>query len=108
MALTNLEREFLQRLSTEPWASPPLFDHSLVARLIEAGYVQTETLPTNSVQYEITEAGHAAIADGYAKSVTRSVGQNPGVGSCIVGRTEETILCGCVSFATRVALYEPE
>jgi hypothetical protein len=46
MALTNLERNFLPRLSTAPWASPPLFDHSLVARLVEAGYVQTETLPT--------------------------------------------------------------
>ena len=39
MALTSLERDFLQRLSTEPWASPPLFDHNLVARLVEAGYV---------------------------------------------------------------------
>ena len=64
MALTSFERELLQRLSTEPWASPLLFDHSLVARLVEAGYVQTETLPTGSVQYEITEAGRTAIADG--------------------------------------------
>jgi hypothetical protein len=63
MALTSLERDFLQRLSTEPWASPPLFDHNLVARLVEAGYVQTGTLPTGSVQYKITETGHAAIAD---------------------------------------------
>jgi DNA-binding PadR family transcriptional regulator len=31
--------------------------------LVDAGYVQTETLPTGSVQYEITEAGRAAIAD---------------------------------------------
>jgi hypothetical protein len=42
MALTSLERDILQRLSSEPWASPPLFDHNLVARLVEAGYVQTE------------------------------------------------------------------
>jgi hypothetical protein len=35
-----------------------------VARLVEAGYVQTGTLPTGSVQYEITETGHAAIAEG--------------------------------------------
>jgi hypothetical protein len=63
MALTGLEREFLERLSAEPWASPPLFDHSLVSRLVDAGYVQTETLPTGSVQYEITKAGRAAIAD---------------------------------------------
>jgi hypothetical protein len=63
MALTGLEREFLQRLSTEPWASPPLFDHSLIARLVEAGLVQTVTSPTASVQYEITEAGRDAVAD---------------------------------------------
>jgi hypothetical protein len=63
MALTGLEREFLQRLSTEPWASPPLFDHGLIARLVEAGLVQTETLLTGSVQYEITEAGRDAVAD---------------------------------------------
>jgi hypothetical protein len=63
MALTGLEREFLQRLSAEPWASPPLFDHSLIARLVEAGDVQTVTLPTGSVQYEIAEAGRDAVAD---------------------------------------------
>jgi hypothetical protein len=33
MALTGLEREFLERLSAEPWASPPLFDHSLALQL---------------------------------------------------------------------------
>ena len=64
MTLTSLEREFLQRLSAEPWTSPPLFDHSLIVRLVEAGCVQTETLPSGSVQYEITEAGRAAIAEG--------------------------------------------
>jgi DNA-binding PadR family transcriptional regulator len=61
MTLTRLEREFLERLGDGPWASPPLFDHSLVARLVEVGLVQTETLPDGSVQYEITEAGRAAI-----------------------------------------------
>jgi hypothetical protein len=34
-----------------------------VARLVEAGYVQTETLPTDAVQYEITGAGRDAVAD---------------------------------------------
>ena len=63
MELTDLEREFLQRLAEEPWESPALFDHRLVARLVKAGYVQTETLPTTSaVQYQITKAGRAAIA----------------------------------------------
>jgi hypothetical protein len=64
MTLTSLEREFLQRLSTEPWTSPPLFDHNLIIRLVDAGYVQTEMLPTGSVHYEISEGGRAAIADG--------------------------------------------
>ena len=41
MTLTDLEREFLERLSKQQWTSPPLFDHSLVARLVEAGYVET-------------------------------------------------------------------
>ena len=45
------------------WAPPPLFDHGLVARLVEAGYVETRALPTGSVEYEITEAGLAAIAN---------------------------------------------
>jgi hypothetical protein len=57
MTLTGLELEFLLRLSIEPWISPPLFDHSLVVRLVEAGYVQTEALPTGSVRYEITLGG---------------------------------------------------
>jgi len=61
--MTDLEREFLQRLSVERWTSPPLFDHSLVAGLVEAGYVETRALPTGSVEYEITEAGMAAIAE---------------------------------------------
>jgi DNA-binding PadR family transcriptional regulator len=63
MILTDLEREFLERLSEQRWTSPPLFDHSLVARLVEAGYVETRALPAGSIEYEITEAGLAAIAD---------------------------------------------
>jgi hypothetical protein len=63
MTLTSLEQEFLQRLSTEPWTSPPLFDHSLIARLVEVGYVETRTLPSGSVRYEITGTGRPAIAD---------------------------------------------
>ena len=59
---TGLEREFLERLADGPWASPPLFDHSLVARLVEEGLVQTETLLDGAVQYEIAEAGRAALA----------------------------------------------
>jgi len=61
MELTGLEREFLKRLAHGPWASPPLFDHSLVARLVDDGLVQTESLPGGSVQYEIIDAGRAEI-----------------------------------------------
>jgi len=62
MMLTSLEHEFLERVSSEPWPSPPLFDHNLVVRLVEAGLVQTETLPDGAVVYEITEAGRAELS----------------------------------------------
>jgi len=64
MPLTQLEREFLTRLAKEPWTSPPLFDHSLVARLAEAGYVEADTLPSGEVRYLITEPGLAALDGG--------------------------------------------
>ena len=38
MELTGLELDFLQRLATGPWVSPPLFDRNLVVRLIEREY----------------------------------------------------------------------
>ena len=63
MELTDLEREFLQRFMEEPWQSPPLFDHNLVARLVETGYVETDVLPTRgTVLYAITEAGRTAVS----------------------------------------------
>ena len=63
MEMTALEIEFLQRLMKEPWQSPPLFDHSLVARLVEVGYVHSEALATTgAMYYEITEAGKDAIS----------------------------------------------
>lgn len=63
MELTDLELEFLQRLMKQPWQSPPLFDHSLVAQLVEVGYVRSEALPTTgAMHYEITEAGRDAIS----------------------------------------------
>ena len=62
MMLTSLEREFLERISSEPWPSPLLFDHNLVVRLVEVGLVQTETLPDGAVLYEITEAGRAELS----------------------------------------------
>jgi len=63
MVLTPLEREFLERLSSESWVSPPLFDHSLLARLVENGLIRTQPVPSGQVQYDITEAGITALSE---------------------------------------------
>jgi DNA-binding PadR family transcriptional regulator len=63
MPLTPLERDFLERLAIEPWDSPPLFDHALVARLVENGCIDTEVLSTGAIRYEITDAGRDALAE---------------------------------------------
>ena len=63
MELTGLEIEFLQRLAQAPWVSPPLFDHSLFGRLVTAGYVETETLPSGAVRYAISEEGLGGIIE---------------------------------------------
>ena len=61
MSITDLEREFLQRLSEEEWTSPPLFDKGMVARLIDSGYVHAILLGGGRVQYELTNTGRAAL-----------------------------------------------
>jgi DNA-binding PadR family transcriptional regulator len=63
MELTGLEIEFLKRLSRDAWVSPPLFDRSLVERLVEQGYIRAESLPTGEVRYEITELGSDGILE---------------------------------------------
>lgn len=60
MELTDLERDFLRRLLGESWVSPPMFDHEIVARLVELGFVETEPLPSGDVEYRITDVGRAA------------------------------------------------
>lgn len=60
MELTDLERDFLRRLLGESWVSPPMFDHEIVARLVELGLVETEALPSGDVEYRITDAGRVA------------------------------------------------
>lgn len=50
MELTDLEREFLRKLLGESWVSPPMFDHEIVARLVELGLVETEALPSGDVE----------------------------------------------------------
>jgi hypothetical protein len=63
MPLTLLERDFLERLAIEPWTGPLLFDHALVARLVEIGYIDTEVLPTGAVRFSITVAGRDGLVD---------------------------------------------
>jgi hypothetical protein len=61
MDLTATERDFLKRLASESWISPPLFDHELVARLVELGLVETEPLASGEIAYRITAVGRAAL-----------------------------------------------
>jgi hypothetical protein len=63
MILNSIERDFLARLSLEPWTSPPVFDHRLLARLVENKYVASHTAALDAVYYEITDYGRAAIVD---------------------------------------------
>ncbi|MGY8683348.1 hypothetical protein Q2941_37060 [Bradyrhizobium sp. UFLA05-153] len=59
MDLTATERDFLRRLASESWISPPLFDHELVAWLVEFGLVEADPLDSGEVEYRITAAGRA-------------------------------------------------
>ena len=62
MDLTEIERAFLKQLSSEPWVSSPLFDHELVARLVELGLVEAVPLPSGSTEYSITAVGQAVLS----------------------------------------------
>ncbi|WP_164939252.1 hypothetical protein [Bradyrhizobium zhanjiangense] len=57
MDLTEIERAFLKQLSSEPWIGTPLFDHELVACLVEA-------IPkaSGNTEYRITAQGRAALS----------------------------------------------
>ncbi len=61
MTLNSIERDFLTRLSLEPWTSPPVFDHGLIDRLVRDGYVTSRAVALDAVYYEITDLGRAAI-----------------------------------------------
>ena len=61
MDLTATESDFLKRLASGSWISPPLFDHELVVRLVELGLVETEPLASGDIEYRITAAGRAAL-----------------------------------------------
>jgi DNA-binding PadR family transcriptional regulator len=60
MTLNSIELDFLARLSLEPWTSPPVFDHDLLARLVQAGYVTAQRAALDAIYYEITDSGRAA------------------------------------------------
>jgi DNA-binding PadR family transcriptional regulator len=60
MRLNDIEREFLTRLSFDPWTSPPVFDHGLLERLVREKYVATQAAGSG-VCYEITALGRATI-----------------------------------------------
>ncbi|KRQ14987.1 MULTISPECIES: hypothetical protein [Bradyrhizobium] len=62
MDLTEVERAFLKQLSAEPWISTPLFDHEIVARLVELGLVEANPLASGEVEYSITAAGRASLS----------------------------------------------
>lgn len=62
MDLTATERDFLRRLASESWISPPLFDHELVTRLVDLGLVEGDPLDSGEVEYSITAAGRAALS----------------------------------------------
>ncbi|MET4388258.1 hypothetical protein ABIB73_004020 [Bradyrhizobium sp. F1.4.3] len=62
MDLTATERDFLSRLASQFWTSPPLFDHELVARLVELGLVEAELLASGEVAYSITAAGRVTLS----------------------------------------------
>ncbi|MHC4042190.1 hypothetical protein [Bradyrhizobium sp. 23AC] len=61
MDLTEIERAFLNQLSSEPWISTPLFDHELVARLVELGLVDSISQTSGETEYQITAAGRRAL-----------------------------------------------
>lgn len=61
MDLTEIERAFLQQLTSEPWISTPLFDHELVARLVESGMVEAIPQASGDTEYRITPQGRAAL-----------------------------------------------
>jgi DNA-binding PadR family transcriptional regulator len=61
MTLNSIERDFLMRLSFEPWKSPPVFDHGLIDRLVRDGYVTSQAVALDAVYHEITDLGRAAI-----------------------------------------------
>ena len=74
MVLNSLERDVLIRLSTEGWTSPPVFDHSLLDRVVEAGV-------------EIGPARFYPYKDRYLDEVRISGGRDEVVGVAVAIRS---------------------
>jgi hypothetical protein len=49
MTLNSIERDFLTRLSFEPWTNPPIFDHPLLDRLVLEKYVTSQAVALDAV-----------------------------------------------------------
>ena len=80
MSLTTIESDFLSRLSLESWTSPPVFDHSLLERMVFRKYVTTRATG-HGVHYEITNSGRAEILKANLAYQHCQVGEeNPQVG----------------------------
>ncbi|MBR0806813.1 hypothetical protein ABIF64_000166 [Bradyrhizobium japonicum] len=62
MDLTEIERAFMKQLASEPWISTPLFDHELVARLVELGLIDAIPQTSGEIEYQITAEGRAALS----------------------------------------------
>jgi len=60
--LTEIERAFLKQLTSEPWISAPLFDHELVARLVELGLIDAIPQTSGETEYRITAEGRMALS----------------------------------------------
>lgn len=89
MSLNIIESDFLSRLSLESWTSPPVFDHSLLERMVRAEYVTTQATG-HGVLYQITDLGRAKILKANLARPTlpglgrkRESTEQPGAGSPI-------------------------
>ncbi|MCP1762371.1 hypothetical protein [Bradyrhizobium japonicum] len=52
----------MKQLASEPWISTPLFDHELVARLVELGLIDAIPQTSGEIEYQITAEGRAALS----------------------------------------------
>lgn len=74
---------FLKQLSSEPWISTPLFDHQLVARLVELGLIDAILKTSSETEHAFTaEEDEALIQMMIADIVGRAGPHNCGRSQC--------------------------